>query len=351
MRLWTLYASLILTGCAILACSSGTGLKAERPDDGGYALLSARLQALVRDGYYREAAEIGKKIIPLAEARFGTRHEETLRSMTLAGLALRKNGEYAEAEAILLAANSNAMALWGKKHVGLVEIRNSMAELYLAYGKMDAAAKYADQAWTGAEDWRTIDPLKYAEALKTAGLVQYHLGEYDRALAFYKSAYQIRLTNLGANHLLTAESLNNLAVVHTLKGDYTNGLAKYQRSLAIRTNLLSPGHPDIAQSWNNLASFHFFHGAYDEALQYYLKAYELWKERLGLLHPETGTCLNNLAEIYKRQKNWDKAEEYYKQAIKIFEATPGRQHFLLSTVLHNLATLYDTQGNLASAEH
>ncbi|MDR0889667.1 MAG: toll/interleukin-1 receptor domain-containing protein, partial [Oscillospiraceae bacterium] len=127
----------------------------------------------------------------------------------------------------------------------------------------------------------------------------YHkVGDYDRALAWYKKAMAICEIVLGTEHPHTATTYNNIAGIYDSKGDYAEALGWYKKALTVFEKVLGTEHPDTATTYNNLAMLYYSKGDYDWALEWYKKALAIYEKVLGTEHPDTATSYNNIALVY-----------------------------------------------------
>ena len=125
----------VLPVLVLLAACAGTDRKdAVRPaTDNGYDALNRRVLGLLADGYYPEAARLGRELATVALSSFGADDRRALEAQNTFGLALRKNGEFLPANDILVAADSNAVRICGKASPRTLErlVRDPWGSPYL----------------------------------------------------------------------------------------------------------------------------------------------------------------------------------------------------------------------------
>ena len=85
-------------------------------------------------------------------------------------------------------------------------------------------------------------------------------------------ALDIRLKQLGPEHVHVATSYNNLGIVYTNQGDFHQAKDSHARALVIRLKQLGPEHVDVASSYNNLGIVYRNLGDFQQAMDNYARA-------------------------------------------------------------------------------
>ena len=167
------------------------------------------------------------------------------------------------------------------------------------------------------------------------------MGEYDRALDYYKTAVIECETKLGKDHPNTAATYNNIANACYYKGDYDEALEYLMKALEIRETKLGKDHSDTAETYNDIATVYYSKNVYDKALEYYGKALEIVKIKLGEDHPNTASTYNNIANVYHSKGDYDDALKYHNKALEIRETKLGKDHPDTAQTYNNIAGVYD----------
>ena len=111
-----------------------------------------------------------------------------------------------------------------------------------------------------------------ATSLNNLAALYQSQGHYDDARPLYERALALRERVLGAEHPDTASSLNNLAGLYQAQGRYNEARPLYERALTIYENLFGSLHPDAFKPLNNLAGLHLAQGRLLQARQYFTRA-------------------------------------------------------------------------------
>ena len=151
------------------------------------------------------------------------------------------------------------------------------------------------------------------------GLVRFYEGQrlWTEAEAWAVGCCKFATDHFGDRHPNTASGLNNLALLYESMGQYDRALPLYKSALEIRKSELGDRHPDTASSLNNLAYLYESMGQYDRALPLVESALVITQSESGDRHPDTATSLNNLAGLYYSMGQYDRALPLYESALEI----------------------------------
>ena len=175
------------------------------------------------------------------------------------------------------------------------------------------------------------------------------MGEYKKALSFYKKALIINQKTLGENHPNTANFYMNIGLVYETKGEYSKALNYHEKSLTIKIKILGKEHPSTAVSYSNIATLYQKMGKYPKALNLLNKVLNIFKKQLGEKHIYTATTYNNLASLHLIIDNYSKALMYYKKALAIDIRVLGKEHIDTAQCYNNIGGVYYKLGNYPEA--
>ena len=96
--------------------------------------------------------------------------------------------------------------------------------------------------------------------------------DYQKAIDYFKKAYQIQLDRFGESHPKLGIAVNNLGQVYVELKNWEKASELLEKGLEIRQTGLPPDHPDIASSFYNLAYLYLSKGELMRALDYNQKA-------------------------------------------------------------------------------
>jgi tetratricopeptide (TPR) repeat protein len=185
--------------------------------------------------------------------------------------------------------------------------------------------------------------------LNDYAIILYKLGDYNKAIEYYKKALGIYLKTIGENHPVTAISYNNLGAVYGSKGDYNKAIDYYEKALKIRLKTIGENHIDTAMTYNNLGLVYGSKGDYDKAIDYYEKALEIKLKTIDENHSNIANTYNNLGIVYGSKGDYDKAIDYYEKALEIDLKTIGENHPDVASTYNNLGAAYNSKGDYDKA--
>ncbi len=185
------------------------------------------------------------------------------------------------------------------------------------------------------------DKEEKSEILNEVGIIFSYLGEFNKALEYYKKAMKL-YEELGKNEGIAAQ-LGNIGIVFDIKGEHEKALEYFEKALKLYEEL---GRTDgIAAQLENVGIVCKNKGEFDKALGYLKKALKL-NEELGEKEG-IAISLGNIGLVYKNKGEFDKALEYFKKALKLNEELERKEG--IANQFGNLGALYSIQGEFDKA--
>lgn len=233
-----------------------------------------------------------------------------------------------------------------------VQIATIYCEVGLGYkslGEFNKALEYYKLAIAIRESELGEECPLTATTYNSLGSVYRDMSIYGKALEYYEKAKKIRESKLGKDHIDTAGTYNEMALTLYYMGKYDEALEYYKRSLTIREFKLGKDHPDTAETYHNMAKLNKAKGDYVEGLKYYEKALAIYESKLCKDHLNTATTYNSIAGLYKDMVNYVKALEYYEKAKEIRESKLGINHPETATTYNDMALIYYKLNNYVKA--
>lgn len=217
---------------------------------------------------------------------------------------------------------------------------NDLALALQSMGDYKKALEYYKKSLAISEKILGPDNLDTAASYNNLAGMYCGMSDYPNAMLLYQKALTIYIKAFGAEHLNTSAVCSNLAWVYFSIGDYPKAVENYQKSLAIREKLLGPEHPDIMSIYNNLATVYKAMGDYSTALEIFLKTMAIYEKVFGTEHTSTAVIYYNVAVVYQTMCDYPDALEYYQKALAIREKVLGLKHPDTAVVCHNIGSLY-----------
>jgi tetratricopeptide (TPR) repeat protein/predicted Ser/Thr protein kinase len=234
------------------------------------------------------------------------------------------------------------------------------------------------------------DPLATASLLTNAGAIAREEGDYERAIASFERALEIRRAEVGDDDVQVAGVLLNLGNVLGDVGRNAEARTATTKALEIWTDRLGPHHPDVVRALTNLGTIEYDDGEYDaalarygealarceksfgddepcvhvhivlgnvlwrvgrldEALEHDLLALALAERHYGPDDPHTGIALANVGNVLDARGEHAAAIERWTAARVIWEKALGSDHAQVGMILTNIANARDSLGDRAAA--
>nr|XP_058959983.1 uncharacterized protein LOC131786940 [Pocillopora verrucosa] len=182
------------------------------------------------------------------------------------------------------------------------------------------------------------------------GTLYRHLGDFQQAQDYYARALDIRLKQLGPDHVDVAASYNNLGTVYSDLGDFQQAQDYYARALDIRLKQLGPEHVHVAASYNNLGTVYSDLGDFQQAKDYYQRALDIRLKQLGPEHVDVAGSYNKLGTAYRKLGDFQQAQDYYARSLDIRLKQLRPEHEDVAASYNNLGTLYSDLGDFQQAK-
>jgi len=161
-------------------------------------------------------------------------------------------------------------------------------------------ARYAAEDWDGAiacfsdalsQTAERVPALDQSTVYFYRGLAYYYRGDYDRSIANYDQAIQLKPAY--------AEAHNNRGVAYLAKGDYDRAIADFNQAIQLQ--------PDDATAYNNRGGAYRAKGDYDRAIADYGQAIKL--------EPDYAEAYSNRGVAYAEKGDRGQAIADFDQAI------------------------------------
>ncbi len=172
-------------------------------------------------------------------------------------------------------------------------------------------------------------------ALDLAGYNLFRMGDYPKALDFYKKGLVVS-QNIN-DRAGTATLLQKTGWIYHDTGNIIKALDYYQRSLRIYQEI---GNLDgVSSIYNEFGGLYLLENEFDKSLEYYLKSLDICEKRDG--KEACAAQLSNIGTLYKTQKEYSKALEYYKRSYEIFKKYDDKQE--IAGYFRNIGSIYFEQ--------
>lgn len=208
------------------------------------------------------------------------------------------------------------------------------------------AGRYADaeallrEAQTEAEKVHGADAPEMAEHHNGLGVCLRFAARYDEAAAAYARAAALRDQ---AGHAQPATHFHNLSGLASARGDHAAAEAHARMAIAARGDQGGTGF-ELATDLAGLGDALVGLGRNAEADTAYREALALFATSARPDHPEVAYALHNHGDALAALGRHAEAEAAYQSAIARKTAALGREHYETAATLNNLAALWSDLG-------
>lgn len=195
----------------------------------------------------------------------------------------------------------------------------------------------------GADYVDTIDTLhSLAQAYHDAG-------KANEAIKLFEQVRDSQLATLGIDHRYTLTTLNNLAGAWHIAGRRADALNLYEQVRVARIKLLGPDHPETLCTLHNIGALHLEAGRTTEAIQQLEQVRDAKIKVHGSEHLETLPTLSTLAVAYWKAKRLDQSIPLLEQLAPLYQKLLGEHHPETQRILANLGVNYRDSGRMEDA--
>lgn len=313
----------------------------------------AEMQRLL--GNYREAEEISRRALQLANRWLDSEHTLTASAQYELASAQYSQGRFGEAEPLFQQALAAREKRLGGNHLEVANSCYALGVLYFAQRYYDSARFFYQRALEIRRKHLGENHPETAVILHALGALLYaqakNSEDYAPSQEYFQTALGIWEKQLGPEHPYVATVLDNLGILHYAVGEYSRARREYERSLAIREKTLGNFHYDVAGVLDHLARLHESRGAFQLAEPLYQRALAIRKRIWGGFHPETAASLYALGSLYFSQNKFPDAEYYFKQNLRVNQKVFGPETPETAASFSALGLLYFSEKKYLLAEN
>ncbi|HEX6686399.1 MAG TPA: FxSxx-COOH system tetratricopeptide repeat protein [Candidatus Limnocylindrales bacterium] len=331
-----------------------TARRTGEPEDlvrkAGHAAAQS-IRWMIARGDFHNAVRQLRTLLAIAQEVFGDEDSDTLRIMHEQATALRKTGQYQEAELTVRAAWEVSARLRGEEHELTLDLRRDLAIVHLELGRYREAESALREV---SELRRRMLGEQHPETLSTVhalARVLCELGRYQPAHKLFVEVYEARLRILGPEHPDTLTTLRNVARVLDDLGCFGDAEKIYAGLHEISIRVLGLEHPDTLLARFDLAKNCLYQGLYRAAEAEFQRVLEARRRILGDEHPRTLTARRYLAMALHALALWDEAQAQYEMVYSCRLELLGEMHPHTLSARFSLAILRRDRGEFQWAHN
>jgi len=253
---------------------------------------------LGRRGANAEAEETLQRACALLERTAGRLSENTANCIAALGFLYRQTGRLPEAEKYQREELDIRTRLYGPEHHRVAQSLNQLAGHIVMQGRHADAVPLAEKSLAIRRRLFGQTPhAEVADTLNTLGVLEYSLGDLQKALAYQTEVVDIDRVVFGNDSVALAAALGNLGRFQRDAGDYATAERTLNEALALRTRTGQAELADFAISLTHLAHTYRMQDRLAEAEREYRRADAIFSKTLTADNPRVADARTGLAAV------------------------------------------------------
>lgn len=273
-------------------------------------------------GLYSRAEPLLAKAVDSQTQVLGLQNPDTLRSRSLLGWNLRKEGHYAEADNLYRKTLDMQRRVLGAEHPDTLSTMSRLSDVLAREGQLPESEQLARETFETRR--RALGPEHPDTLIAMVNLAntleQRHWWDGEtkpilEAEDLCSKAIAIQSRLLGPEHPDTLNSRISLGMGLSLQGRYAEAARLEQDTLAIQRRVLGPDHANTLITMNNLAMDLAAQGRYPEAEKFEREALDIQQRVLGHESPDAALSTYNLGCLAALQGHREQALLLLEEAV------------------------------------
>ena len=267
------------------------------------------------------------------------------RATLFLGSAVRAQGRFAEANAILASGLKECVARFGPRDPLAAGFLNDLGVLRKCQGRFDQAADFYQRARAVIARSPQRRGLAAATLYHNLGGLAHARGRHAQGEPFARRSLALREALLGRHHPEVAADVAALAALVEGQGRarLDEAALLYQRALRIFRRALGPASGEVAINLCSLGGVRQAQGRLVVAERLMRRALAIQQRGLGPRHPEVAMTMNNLGMLLAMRSKTAESIRLCRRALAIFRRTLGPRHPHTHACRANVARLKNDQ--------
>ncbi len=305
----------------------------------------------IKQGNHAEAEALLRRAIEMARRLSdGLSEEDSAAQLYNLAYLVHYRGDFEEAEAMYRESLALLRQVHGDRHLHVMYAMQSLADLLADTGKLAAADTLLQQV---VEQGRTLvgeTSIDYAFMLNDLGRLRGEQGRFEEGEALVKEALTIVEDAYDGPHPNTATVTESLGLLYYHAEQHERAAEQLREALSIRRQLFEAPHPDLSNNTGNLALVLRHSGDYAQAEALYREALAMDEALYGAEHREVATSLYNIAELRRTLEDYAQADTLHRRALEMRRSLFGAHHAHVALSLTGLGALREDEGDLEEAD-
>ncbi|XP_071572585.1 uncharacterized protein [Temnothorax nylanderi] len=177
-----------------------------------------------------------------------------------------------------------------------------------------------------------------------AGLVLFNQGDYQRALSFFKNAYEKRKEILGSDNPGTLDIQTYIGKVSYAQGAYQEALNTFEEIFQKQIKVLGLNDQNTLSTRSTIAEVLYRLGRNEEAFNIYKDVCPKQEEMLGPNHIDTLVTYFHMALVLEEQGKYEEALNINRKVLEKSKEILGADQPMVMCVENNIAKVLSNQG-------
>jgi tetratricopeptide (TPR) repeat protein len=194
--------------------------------------------------------------------------------------------------------------------------------------------------------------IQLATSRVLTGTVEYHLGQYNKALKMLQDALVVLRSELGENHEAVAVALYQIGVVQIALYQYDAAMKSLEGALVIQNRLFGKNDPATLQTRREIGNIHVAcESGVNAGMEQFTDILETQRLVHGEHHPNIAETLYCIGNAHANKGDLEAALNYFEKCYYMQLEFLGEDHPLQSTALHAIARVQLQRGAVKKAMH
>jgi tetratricopeptide (TPR) repeat protein len=248
------------------------------------------------------------------------------RALSLLGIALMKEGRYAEAEPALRQTLAIMEQSLGQEDPNVAVFANDLATLYQQSNRLPEAEMLFRRALAVKEKSLGPEHPEVAISMVNLGALLFLADRWAESETLYRRALPVYERSFGLEHPEVGVASCNLAQLLLARNRLAEAEPLLRRALAIAEKSFGPEHPNVSDSLGTLGTLLWEKNRLAEAEPLLRRALVVAEKSLGPEHPALVRGLNKLGVLLSTTNRQAEAEPLMRRALAICERTLVPDH-------------------------
>ncbi|MDH7446017.1 CHAT domain-containing protein [Aquimarina sp. 2201CG14-23] len=162
-----------------------------------------------------------------------------------------------------------------------------------------------------------------------------YVGQYKKAINFYKKSLVICSKLLGNDHILMGSTHLNIGITYESSKDYEKALFHIKKAFEIyKKNAIPP-----SKLYGAFAGVYSSLGDHEKAIYFFEKELSVSKKNYGEDLLDISETLHNMSKVFFDKKDFDKAHHYARKSLEILK-TKYTNHQNLSSTYNSIGAIF-----------